>query len=672
MYLVIGKPTTVLVVWLAAQLATGQSYQDRQGTIVIMGKSREEFTPMRGGQNQVLRPKDATRYDSKNFLVRNPTIHLEETGSIKPSGFALPRIRGQHSKMTDIFLGDIQLSDPYTGLPLTEDMDLQAFGELQVYEGLTPPDLPSLNVIGAIRYVPRPIMTPGTTISYATGRPYGLGLWSMHEDRQDWGTYKVYGRHHQTDGRYKYYSNNSTPYNVDDDQILYRTNNHSRSHQVFATTDFKWRRGIITLLGWHNNTKRGLPTLDPKVPSNARQSHHHNLSAIHYTSPLTWDHPLSPQEWSFGITYGDTLRVFTDPNQSFLPWHSTTKAQVSSLGITSKLRWRSPSWSTAMGFDGRRSHVTTEADGQRQMEIKRSTFRQFAGFTKRFHSLKWEFKEAFQIIKDRIPSSGTSISIGNPLSPQRTLTTYGFGTSLSYKITAGSQVYGQYGEHSRPPSLLEEFGNGGVILGNDQLKPETTHHKEIGLSLGNNRNGLSLAVFQDISTDKIIFTRSMGQTSKAQNIQESTIGGISIGARFNWMDTGLNIGLLRMEPLDTTAGSTKLLPGIAESTAVIGIEKDILGITFRTNSRYRSQTSLDSDGTVVVPAHTVHDVSLDQRLKWNDNLLKLGLSITNVTNVMKLPIAAPGTSDTGYGSYSTIQGHPLPGRTWKLTIVVEL
>ena len=672
MFLVIGKASTVIGVWLAAELATGQPHEGRQGTIVIIGKSREEFTPIRGGQNQVLRPKDATRYDSKKFLVKSPTVHLEETGSIKPSGFALPRIRGQQSKMTDVFLGDVQLSDPYTGLPMTQDMDLQAFGELQIYEGLTPPDLPSLNVIGAIRYVPRPIMTQKTTISYATGKPYGLGLWSMYEDRQAWGTYKVYGRHHQTDGRYKYYSSNSTPYNVDDDEILYRTNNHSRSHQVFATTDLKWRRGIITLLGWHNHTKRGLPTLEPKVPSNARQSHYHSLSGVHYTSPLTSDHPLSPRELTLGITYVDTHRVFRDPNQSFLAWHSTTKAQVNSLGLTSKLRWRSPTWSSAIGLDGQRSHVTTEADGQKQMEIKRTTSKQFAGFTKKLHSLKWEVKEAIQIIKDRISSSGTSISIGDPLSSHRTLTTYGFGTSLSYKIGAGSLIYGQYGEHSRPPSLLEEFGDGGVILGNDQLKPETTNHKEVGLSLGNTRNSLSLAAFQDISTDKIIFTRSMGQTSKAQNIQESTIRGISIGAKFNWMDTGLSLGLLRMEPLDTTAGSTKRLPGIAETTAVVGIEKDIWGFTFRTNSRYRSQTNLDKDGTIVVPAHTVHDVSLDQRLKWNDTLLKLGLAITNVTNVMKLPIEAPGTPDTGYGSYSTIQGHPLPGRSWKLTIVVEL
>src|SRR5690606_13920930 len=110
---------------------------------------------------------------------------------------------------------------------------------------------------------------------------------------------------------------------------------------------------------------------------------------------------------------------------------------------------------------------------------------------------------------------------------KREVTGYSQGLSWS---NAYYLVYLQYGRLQRPPTLLEEFGNGGGVRANPDLEPEAVEHKELGASYRtlSGSFGAGLALFQDDTKDKITFLPSVGQTMRAANVSKTRIQGAEL------------------------------------------------------------------------------------------------------------------------------------------------
>ena len=90
--------------------------------------------------------------------------------------------------------------------------------------------------------------------------------------------------------------------------------------------------------------------------------------------------------------------------------------------------------------------------------------------------------------------------------------------------------YAQISQTYRQPSVLEEFGSGNGIQPNFDLESEETIHKEIGLhySSGNRRHFANGSLFQDSTTDKIVFVQATQNTSKATNISSTETTGAEV------------------------------------------------------------------------------------------------------------------------------------------------
>ena len=114
------------------------------------------------------------------------------------------------------------------------------------------------------------------------------------------------------------------------------------------------------------------------------------------------------------------------------------------------------------------------------------------------------------------------------------------------------------------------------------------------------------------------------------------------------------------------------MPSVPEHVAVAAVDQGMGPLTARWSTRYQSRVFRDVDNAVAVPAYTVHDASIDARWPALGAEIDTGVAVMNVFDVSRLPIEAPGTRGSkGYTSYSDLDGYPLPGRQWRLTVAAK-
>jgi outer membrane receptor protein involved in Fe transport len=237
-------------------------------------------------------------------------------------------------------------------------------------------------------------------------------------------------------------------------------------------------------------------------------------------------------------------------------------------------------------------------------------------------------------------------------------------------------IYAQAANLKRPPTLLEKYGDGGIIRDNPGLSPEKTLHREVGLHW---RNGAPLAIasplkryqlrgalFRDDTRDRIVLLPSIAQTLRAQNALKTDVTGAEMAVDLTIWQTTLTGGYARLWPWDKSYKSrSRLIPGVAEHVATASLSQVTPWATIRLGSRYQSQVWRDSENSIAIPGYLIHDVTIDttwQSLAW-------GLAVYNVTDRKRLPIYAAGTeASRGDTSYSDFAGMPLPGRNWRLSV----
>lgn len=641
-------------------------------TIDVIGHRRDQQRRDRPGQSVVFRPEDPSRFDLRSLLGQSASVTLPETGTVKASGFAVPRIRGQDTRLTEVYVEDELLQDPYSGLPLIDELDVRAFGELQHHQGLAPPELETVNSVGVLRYRERPLVKPGLLAGTTFGRPYGVGTWSLAgtPTREQGASGRVYLRHHQTDGRYPYYDTNGTPYNGADDRTRMRANNDRRSAQILPILAFRQGRQHYRLLALASESEGGVPA--PGLsPGDARQ----RLSARLATLRIQHETGLSsgglPTSLELRGTLRHDARTTDDPSQRVLGNRTFTSLAVASSKVGLAALWdRTPVTGRLVVME---DHA--EVDGDGGLRVARDARSLYGGALIELNaSVDLELKYQAMVLRDSRHSADNNPVFEAPDDGIHSTTAGGGSGALGWR-TAGVGTYIQIGKSKRAPSLLEEFGDGGRIRGSPNIRAEAVEHREIGLDLRSEdaSQRVGLALFQDAIDDRIALLPSVGETSRAQNIEHTRVRGLEARGEVTLARTRLNLTMTSLEPLDLTTESSKLLPGVAQRYATFGIEQPLESITIRWGSRYQSQIFRDLDNSIVIPAYAVHDLSLDGRTQLDDAEVALGIAVFNLTDVRRLPVQAPATQDNaGWSAYSDVEGYPLPGRQWRLSATVDL
>ena len=669
----------------AANPAATDSVQDRAdpppNVVEVWGpRAAEAVRSQRAGQSVMIRPEDETRFDSRVHLRSEANLTLPETGRTNASGFTLPRVRGQDSRFTEVYLDGLRIQDPYVGFPFIDDLDLRACGEMSIYVGNPPPSIPTVNPNGAISYR---MFTPSSRRQQAgvsVGRPYGTAVWALGRHNSDDGSaIRLYAREHWTTGRYSYYDDNSTPYNKADDFYSERTHADRRARQFLPTFSWEHDGHRIAGLGLWNDAHTSLPARLSSLQSLATESSRHRVGRLLYSYQPNKAPAVVPS--SLGVEVGryDDNTDVLDPSNSVLGLvkSSSQRLQSTSGAINSKWQFTADEHPSMFYLRGETSDTRIDASNSATdgLTVRRRQVLMYSGLDLALSSsLSAELKTMITVQNDRLSGQKNLDSLLLSNQAKRTVI-QGSSAGLAWQIDR-LMLYGQLAKIKRPPTLLESFGDGALIRDNLRLVPEVTVHRELGLQWRNSelselvsplsQISLRTAVFRDDTRDRIILLPSVAQTMRAQNTISSQINGIEIAGDATAGATTIAAGYANMLPIDySVPNRARIIPGVATHVATASISQIISVMTLRWATRYQSQIWRDSENTIAVPSYTVHDATVDA--KWS--FVSVGFGVFNVTNQRRLAIEAAKTkANTGYTSYSDYAGMPLPGRQWRLSL----
>ncbi len=657
---------TILAVTSWSTLTSAQE----ANTVIIIGRKHEVSRPLKsGGQAVTVTPSRETGFDSAAHLKTESSLSPATTGRPTPSGFVVPRIRGQDSKVSEVYFEDFLLQDPYSGLPLVEDIDLRAFGKLEIFQGLSPFFIPSTSPIGAMRYRLKAFNKNSYTLGSQVGKPHGVSGFGLArgvvagDDLQQ--TYQLYYRNHLSNGRYSFYHDHGTPYNKSDDYSDERRNNHQRSQQVLPFYKIAYKNHEWSYLGWWHEAHRGVPTITNDRSDRSSEDVVGHLNGVSWKYQPEGASMALPKETVFSGYRKEETRALNDESRSFLP--ATEKSELHSQSNHGALRgvWEFDAATVNVSSDYVAARILQKNEGasDSSVELRRRANGFYAGIKSDiFSPVVSETKLSTRYFADRLGD--------NEL---RSREIRGLGQTFS----GGSefvQIYIQGGRDERAPSLLEEFGNGSAVQASAEIEPEVTRHLEAGFMTRPFLQDvqLALALFQDDTEQKIVFVPSLLNTAKAINLERTRIRGVDAHVSGAYKKTRVEVSGSRYAARDLSiADSDRQIPNVPEVTSAIQLEQEVSNFTARWLTRYRSKVFRDRRNSVETPEVWVSDASLDAAFLVSDVELKSGLGIYNVFDVKKVDIESPASGEEGYTAYSEVNGYPLPGRHWKVSLSAE-
>jgi hypothetical protein len=396
--------------------------------IFIYGSKPESRPKVYGGYGRIIEPDQASRFDALSHFQKESSLTTLETGRISPTGASIPRIRGHDARLTEIYVDELPLQNPYSGLPIVDHLDLRAFGIMEVYQGMAPYDLPSSTPAGTIRYRWRKEPRNKTLLGLQFGKPYGSSGWGLfasaqnnennskekqnpfattpltsicesnrsqnglfNESEKNFGEFRFFFRQHKTNGEYLFYSDEGTPYNSNDDRIAKRINNDQNSLQLMPAWSFACGPWKFQSLAWWADTRAGIPTLSLRTPSFAREHSSHRVLSFGISRLWNLDAPpgsgtflkshlrtidsISP--WSLELDikslHSADDQTTQDPGAQFLVFAESTRLQVKSMNVFSSAHLKAPVFESHLSGQIGETSVTQEIGPRNLTQLKRQS-----------------------------------------------------------------------------------------------------------------------------------------------------------------------------------------------------------------------------------------------------------------------------------------------------------
>jgi hypothetical protein len=639
--------------------ASEESYE-----IFIEGVLRERREQNRAGQTIIVTPEAETRFDAKTQLQMDPSVTM--SGDQSGAMFSLPLFRGQDARSTHVYVDDVALLDPFSGLPMIDEIDLRAFGRMTVHKGFAPWNVPVMDPGGVIQFTTRSVnrLEGGASYGDVSGTS-GWGQWAQSGDPSAGLDGRLYLRRSAARGHDRFYDDHGTVLNPSDDTISRRDNNDRQSHQALGQMRWKGDRWGVKGLIWGQQSEAGIAAGRAGADGHAR--------IRSQTAVMTSSGRFAVSERvALGVQAGhfNAERRFKDPSNDVGFASSrrlrslSTNLRLSAEGIDD--RWR---WLLTLDSAEASSHMTS-AYGQDAYAPHAKQNKIFLG-----NQFKITSQDTIELKGDLDTSKVRAQNVEGSKRQNFTEKPASSGSVGWSHVDRQLWIYGQLGQYGRSPSLMERVGNGAEIEGAFALNPEVAKAGEVGaryqIALA---PGLLLSgggTFWGRDNDQVIRIDRVSATRwRAHNVGRQSYRGFEgrfeLGSERNGLESA--VSYLRARQVD----SGRLVPRVPMWQAVIGPRWGMTDdVTVRALSHFIGRMYDDSGNTREIGWTLTHDLSVD----WlpADKSWRVGLMMRNVTDVVAVPLRDVSTGQNdGKIAYSGFTGEPMTGRSWTASLSAYL
>ena len=458
-------------------------------------------------------------------------VHVDQYGGL--GAFSTVSLRGAAPGQVTVLLDGVPLTSAAHAEVNLSDLPVSAVDRVEIYRGLAPLALGAATPGGAINLVTR--STPVRELSLAAG---SFGTW---EGRGTTGIKRgalsamIHAGYLGSDGDFRYFDDNGTPYNPADDAMVARANNRLDTWTALAALGYEPSARLRLDAGGHLFTKR------QGVPGSS--------AAPALETSLDFDRALGHAGLSWSIARGGpVLRAhaaldrertqFRDPAGELGQGRHSTDDRIASGEGTLALEWETPGGWLALesgaALRDERADLTDSADGA--PDPPQSTRRtRGAVVSARLRPLgAWLTLHAAQRwdrIDDRLASTGVAGRV-TLAAVSRALDTPQLGARVVAPL--GFEARANWTRAQRVPTFDELFGRQGSIVGNPALGPEQVETWDAGgawsRGLGAGRHAeVTWSHFESQAEDLIVYQRAF-QLVRPANMARADIRGEELSA----------------------------------------------------------------------------------------------------------------------------------------------
>jgi iron complex outermembrane receptor protein len=639
-----------------------------------------------------LRDEEGTSAAAAEVLARSAGVSVRSLGGL--GAFASISVRGAPAAHTLVLVDGVPLSRVAFATLDLGAFELGTFERVDVYRGGVPGEWGGAALGGAVNFVtgvgPRPGEKP-TRLVLAAGSFGARRLTLSRRDRFGgaWASTVVVG-YAGAEGDYAYFDDHGTPLEPRDDEERTRVNNGY--DQVDLGARVKWRRrGSSVELGQRLSWKQqGIPG-----PAGA---------SAEATSLETWRVVADGHAAHGGALGLPGLRLgagahavietqrYRDPEGEVGLGMQDASYLTVATGAT-----LAGSWATPRHLVGVALEPTVEWFREEDHMRERPGARGFRAGGAIAVSDALSLGEDGRVLV--VPALRVDVLLSRPSGDTGQQVTGEDGPAarddvyasprlaLRVGLVPGLALKASAGRYFRAPTVLELYGDRGVLVGNPTLTPETGFTSDLGLVVAPERARgpadrvfVEGALFWGRSASLIAWVPTSGRASVARNLGDAELRGVeltgqvrlwrtlTLGGNYTLLDTAQDTPVV---PYDG-----KALPGRPRHELYLraDVARPAAGVELGAwvDLSALSGNYLDQGNLNMVPARRF--LGAGARARWRG--LAVGIEARNLLDerVEDVPLDPPPRPDltSSPRAVSDALGYPLPGRSLMVTVSAEL
>jgi iron complex outermembrane receptor protein len=610
----------------------------------------------------------AARVESAaEVLAENVGVQVRSFGGL--GAFSTVSIRGSTANQVEVYLNNVLLNRANAGLIDLGNLPLDNVERIEIYRGFAPLHLGAGSIGGAINLVTRQVAGSTTNQASASYGSFDTRKFTLYRSQGfDTLGYLLLFNYTGSTNDFRFFDDNGTPLNPQDDERATRRNNDFQSFNVNARGEAMLAAWKFTLTNDFFTKEQGVPGQGSNQSEQARFDVQRNVATLRLERKrFPW--PLTDLTLQLAHTW--EREEFVDPQgeigTGFQDLENTSHT-YSANGLFTVYVDR---WQQIFGL---------LVEGRYETFRAVSHLPESPGGPSRIGPLQQRFNFILAL-QDEILLFGERLSLRPLLRYQFVASDFGaqpaFGTvrlatdrndqehlvspslGVKYRLAPFLSLKGNVGRFARVPTLFELFGDRGTTLGNPNLTPESSVNWDAGLVLELPRTAcidrafLEYAYFGSNADDLIVFVQNSQTTAIAQNIGSAEIRGHEV----SWSLT--TSGHLRLYGNYTLQDATDTSNNLSRGNALPGRPRhevhqavelftDLGKIVYEFD--YTGRNFLDRANAFVVDHRLLHHVSL--------TVLPFG-------KALKFTFEAKNITDN---QIADVRGFPLPGRSFFGTV----
>ena len=598
------------------------------------------------------------------LIDRAPGVRLQSFGD--QDGFSGVSIRGSTMRQVSVYLDGIPLNPEGGQAVNLSEWPISAFERVEVYRGNAPGRLGGAAVGGAINMVRaqpgRRVATSGSVNS--NGR---LAIDAYTEANP-----RIADHQHHVSafmeavvnkGQYTYFSDNGTPYNRLDDQRLLREHNRSSTFHALLGWQTAVGTGKLDIIDAWMAKGAELPGHINNPAVSARLDTHRNLLGVRYTPSISGHRSHAVAWWlNRSENYDDRLDELGLGTQDLAQYTRSLGLRLHDLfSVTDTL---------SLGLTaGLRSDTSSAED--------RQTGAKEAGHSRLVETLTVEAPLEVGALRVTPVAHGTFLQHKG----SQNVSAVDPRLGVRYLLTPGLSIRGNAGRYLRPPDPTELFGDRGTLIGNPDLRPERGWQWDIGLRA---RGPIGAATdwtadvghFWNSGQDRITWIQNSQRTMIPVNFGKTWVQGLEAAIQGEIIErilTDSSVTIASSRNLDEGSQiANNALPStprvsVWHSTSIVNPDR-----RFRlTHSiRHIEGSFLDATNWIRTAPRTTQDIAVQVRPNPRWPIIEVGVQnlLDTITDVVPENPLNPANSTRRVEAVTDFGGHPLPGRTWTLSL----